>query len=276
MTDYADVELKPIPQHTERGIPLLRKVWEQIKADHRAWNQNTWIGTPEGEALERRVVEYIKEHQAPPWNCGTAYCVAGHGALAAGAKLPPSTVSSVVDYGGNLSTSSVITPGGKYRNVDDYAREVFDLSEGQASVLFTGGNEAWQIECYVRALEADPGANLWNVDWDSNYSEQIAWEVEYGFRNPPHRAGAVRRAVEHEFPYRSDRFNEYLTLIVLTTPPAEITDEKVYAAQVLQDLGGNYDEEDDSIAWADVSASRRDELAELAERLRAIGNEHRS
>jgi hypothetical protein len=167
VTDTA-LQLKPIPQYTERGIPLLRKIWDAILADESAWNQGTWIGTACDEdgvpdRLTPQVIDYIQTNQVPPWNCGTAYCVAGHAALATGAKLTPYQVAAVERR--YLETDTVVVNGQEWP-VEDYAADVLDLDGSQASVLFAGHNTKEVITALVEALEADPCADLYAVRED--------------------------------------------------------------------------------------------------------------
>src|ERR1044072_3764094 len=122
--------IRPIPQYTERGVKLLHRIWEGIKSDPSAWNQGTWIG--QVNTLSQEVRDYIKAHQAPPWDCGTAYCVAGHVALATGAKIPGDHVDSVAEFGRILSVTTIITPEGYSKSVEDYARQMLQLSYEQA------------------------------------------------------------------------------------------------------------------------------------------------
>ena len=158
---YTKEDLRPIPQYEETGIPLLRKVWDAIRADGSAWDQGDWIGTPEDWELELVVIEYIEEHSVPPWNCGTAYCVAGHVALAKGATLPRDEVAYAVET--RALQTSFIEVDGVAKPVSQYAQEVLGLDRFQTRALFAGDNSAELIDEYVAALEADPNADLYTV-----------------------------------------------------------------------------------------------------------------
>lgn len=183
---YTAKDLKPIPQLTETGIPLLRAVWERIKIDSSAWNQGVWIGVQNTTPyLDKAVVDYIKTHKVPPWNCGTAYCVAGHVALAKGATLPAMALDVV--EGEYFTSSYVIKPGGTWSEpVDLYAMELVGLDSSQASTLFAASNSPWTIECYIRALEDDPAADLNAVAmsrWNTTDAAGAVrnWKEENGF-----------------------------------------------------------------------------------------------
>lgn len=149
---YTKKDLRPIPQYEETGIPLLRRVWDAIKADKSAWEQADWIF---GDRLDQAVIDYINEHHVPPWNCGTAYCVAGHLVLAKGAKIGDNGMEDLLDLR-LLSSPMIITPEGETRGVPDYAAELLGLRSETCSLLFNGTNTEKTIDVMVAALEENP------------------------------------------------------------------------------------------------------------------------
>lgn len=153
------MDLKPIPQHTERGIPLLRIIWEQIKADMEAWEQDSWYGVSWEALAAPAVREYIAERKVIPWSCGTPACIAGHASFAAGATLPPRIVELMAEGKPSVG-GEIITPDGVEMWVQDYAREVLGFTDEQADVLFAAPRTADEIEHMVTALEGDPRADL--------------------------------------------------------------------------------------------------------------------
>jgi hypothetical protein len=168
---YTKEDLRPIPQSDKTGIPLLREMVERIKADERAWRQSDWISSV--AELDAAVREYIVEHEVVPWNCGTAYCVAGHVALAKGAKLTPHVIDQLAGrgdyvnedsyYRNRFSTGTIIRPDGRREAVDEYAMEVVGLSYDQATTLFAGPNTLEMIEAFVQVLEDDPTDDLTEI-----------------------------------------------------------------------------------------------------------------
>jgi hypothetical protein len=213
---YTAEDLRPIPQRPETGIPLLRAIWEQIKSDSSAWRQGVWIGesarvSQGAEELAQAVKEYLEENEAPPWNCGTAYCLAGHTVLAKGAKIPNYSLHAL-NEGYGFDASFVIEPvQGRRREVDTWAAELLGLEHDQAHALFYGENWPWAIEQMISALERDPATDASTLrqylyqqqdalrtrryaDYysDSDLSQEsreqldlheqiVAWETENGF-----------------------------------------------------------------------------------------------
>lgn len=154
--------IRDIPIRTERGIPLLRAIWEDIKRDPSAWNQTVHIGLYEDcHVLSDAVVEYIRINRRPPWDCGTAACIAGHAVLAAGALLPATDAARIRQWGGRygrpFNFAYVVDPSsGAERSVEWWARELLGLNLWQADALFAANNDAEYIERFVCELERNP------------------------------------------------------------------------------------------------------------------------
>lgn len=275
---YTEKDLIEVPVLEETGIPLLRKVWEGIKADSRAWNQGVWIGVARGGSrrLDDVVVDYIKANRRPPWNCGTAYCVAGHVALAKGAVLPRGEVKYVAKDA--FSMSIIIRPedieeadaayaesgyeGPYTTDVDDYARDMMGLSYGQAQMLFSESNDAYAIELMVRALEINPDARLSQTrTWDDN---RDAWMIEHGFIKPMPLVHRLRAALDHAYPYLHNV--KYLALVARLRG-VSLNGADVYQAQLLYD---GDDEDNRAAEYADLPAQEREEFVKLAGEIRAI------
>ncbi len=264
-------EIKPVPQHTERGIPLLRALWEQIKRDNSAWYQGSWISTIGGgdaAGLRADVVEFIKENEVVPWNCGTAYCMAGHAALATGAKLTRDDVDGV-ETNAYLSPSTIITPDGQRKSVEDYGREVLNLTEDQANVLFAGSNGAYQIECMIRALEDNPRDTLWNVQDEARAAtaKRRAFEKLYGFGDPEHKVVDVLAALRREFPYTDDKILAgYVALATSQGAGADITGEQIHTVHMAHYVleNSNYETK----PWDKVNNYTQYDYNEYADRLK--------
>lgn len=154
-----ETELRPFPQYTERGIPLLRRVWEGIKADQTAWNQAAWYVIP-ADLLPTSTRTYIADNRVIPWDCGTAACLAGHAVFATGAKLPAPVARRVADGRHTVHGDTVVLPDGAYVAVERHAARLYGLSGDQAERVFCWRNEADHIERMIAVLEEEPGAEL--------------------------------------------------------------------------------------------------------------------
>jgi hypothetical protein len=176
---YTEADLRPWPQSALTGIPLLREQWELAKAgDLKTWGQEDWVHSG-GQLLDPAVVAYLKANQAPPWNCGTKACVAGHIVLAKGARLH-SFALDLLGSRARLDSGVVVTTDGLQVDVGDYAAELVGLNRAQARVLFDGGNTAEVIEGCIAALEANPEADLEPIRYHFGY-HQTSETSSFGF-----------------------------------------------------------------------------------------------
>lgn len=123
---------------------LLRKTLEHITAHPHQWDQEVWVRRR--TAGDARYLAFA--YQVPETECGTAYCLAGHVALADGRididSLDPGQVWSV--------TKDEVP-------IEVYARNRLGLTEIQADRLFSFGNDLymlWRLASDFTAFSADP------------------------------------------------------------------------------------------------------------------------
>lgn len=182
-------DLKPIPQTDKRGTELLVEILNRIEADDTAWFQGSWIATPHHHSngarkpLSEAVRAYIAEHEVPPWDCGTAYCLAGHAVLACGAKLTPNEVTIVTEYG-DLNAYFVIPAGAEDRQpmpIEKLAQELLNLSNSNVAALFHGSNTLEDLTLMVSALVDDPDVDLYHV---TRHQEDIDWTDTEHYEDP--------------------------------------------------------------------------------------------
>jgi hypothetical protein len=199
LTTADGVVIRPIPLRDAVGVPLLREIWEEIKADHSAWNQDTWIGysvplsaySAPSDQLDPAVKQFVRETNQVPWDCGTACCLAGHVVMSKGFTLrsasdltAPLGDSSWVVPPEGLETFPTGIPVGDIEHVPDAATELLTLDGDQTSMLFAGSRRPYEIELALRALEADPDADLYRAIEDLDGIEAREWELANGFRDP--------------------------------------------------------------------------------------------
>lgn len=199
--------IKPFPQYEETGIPLLRRVWDAIKADHSGWNQAVWAGRPVRQPsegwynLDPAVSEYMATNRTMPWDCGTACCIAGHAVFSKGYRFPNN--SDVLEgLRDGVVTDQVVAPDADdatlprfFQFVPDVATQLFELDDSETEVLFSQSRRPYEIEQIVLALEADPQAGLEQVLMAVNPDTARQWEVDNGFR---------QTVYEETVPYTND------------------------------------------------------------------------
>lgn len=117
--------------------------------------------------------------------CGTAFCVAGHAVVLAGAKMiwnPTMARESDSNRYSLLSemvANDCITEDGTVRPIPDYAREVLGISYHDSGILFAADNTLDQIEwlgdsIYQRGPDFD-NAKI-NFTWNRNDDDVVTSE----------------------------------------------------------------------------------------------------
>lgn len=201
MTNYVMADgraVQPFPQFEETGIPLLRKVWEQIKGDFSAWRQEVWAGNAavnvQGEDtaandLDPAVKQFMFDTGQVPWDCGTACCLAGHTVMTKGYQFtrPSNGYEDELQFG--IPNDFVVAPGDNPRRggnavyIPLAAGELLGLSDGQREILFGSDRRPFEIEQMVHTLEESSTAKLWDVLENVDPVEARRWEQEKGFRD---------------------------------------------------------------------------------------------
>jgi hypothetical protein len=150
-----------------RGTELLRRVWERIKARPERWAQDSWVSVrPNSPDVD----------PADPFTCGTTACVAGHAVFLAGAALlehdlrlirdqwelhdlNPVQIEQVVPPPGYDGVFGVFARGTAVE-IPDLAADLLGLNPDQADRLFSYNVTEELLDEYVKALLADPNADL--------------------------------------------------------------------------------------------------------------------
>lgn len=150
---------------------LIRRVVQRIQAKPSLWDQSTWAGIVEEndedyEAAKQRLLDVLfrrievdgvyhllSDEIVPEGVCGTKFCFAGHAVLEVGDAI-------VFDPDDLNYTDLVRTPEGKYRTLEERAKELLGLTNTQATFLFDGeaGGGSW--EDYKRLITAQTGVDL--------------------------------------------------------------------------------------------------------------------
>jgi hypothetical protein len=111
------------------NVELLRRTQKEIHANPESWNQEHWFVQP-----------------LFPWRkgrwCGTAACFAGHALLIEGWE-------PVFNADGG---AECITRDGKIGAIKEIARQVLDLPDAWADVLFAGKNDLEDIDRIVDSI----------------------------------------------------------------------------------------------------------------------------
>lgn len=111
------------------NIPLLRRTLDHIRAHPEEWRQGYW-------------------------RCGTTMCFAGHAAFLAGGEWfhPEDPMCSYM-----VAQPGEVTYLRGAVRVEDRARRVLGLTEGQADELFAGINTLGEIETLIDEICAEAG-----------------------------------------------------------------------------------------------------------------------
>lgn len=124
-----------------RGLPLLKYILDGIESGELNHRQDKWGYAP-------------MDDERQPELCNSAYCVAGWAAKLTGASFQFYR-STEGDY---YFATLVHTPDGQYEKVSDYARQVLQLTDDDADVLFWWHNSYEQLRMFEKLL--DEGISL--------------------------------------------------------------------------------------------------------------------
>lgn len=118
----------------EPNLPLLRKVLDHIDAHPDEWRQSVYgVQTEES-------------------TCGTAFCIAGHAAVMAGAEP--------IWHGDGGMTGVTDPEGGGWVEVLDFAVGALGLTYAEATYLFDGGNTRDEVQEYAARIAERAGETL--------------------------------------------------------------------------------------------------------------------
>jgi len=129
--------------------------WAGRESDTVKWDQNTW-----GRGVAQRGLIHVGGHSFRPvkMSCSSACCLAGNGALLAGAQMVQWT--HLGHAGEETNVDYCVTPDGRLENIATYAQEVFGLDSAEAEHLFHSGNEIHTLIEYATMFAARAGFTL--------------------------------------------------------------------------------------------------------------------
>ena len=127
----------------------LDPVLDHLDAHPQQVNMGTWYRVPEAARLR-------PGHLADDWQCGTVACLAGWTAIRAG--WVPIFGNGILDLGVMVNPAT-----GERALARDVARDILELSYGQASALFCEATTLGEVHTMVDALRHDPNAEDWHL-----------------------------------------------------------------------------------------------------------------